>query len=162
MGGRVSQRHGFESHQGRLLMLFSRPLWTDNNIYLLHGGTYYIKIKDFILSIRFILSHDGKHEMNSMNKLHVDVWIKLILGAYTIPSIKNLASSYHVRWQVFRSVMTVTKMTFLLNPCHFITHNGMCCIKGCTLIIMSGLYSIKPASISLFITKTRIIISIIC
>jgi len=57
--------------------------------------------------------------------------------------------TYHVGWQLLRSVMTVTKITFFCKPCHFRTHKGICCIMGWTLIIISGLYSIRPASTSL-------------
>lgn len=63
---------------------------------------------------------------------------------------EDIYDFYHVRWHVLRSVITVAKMTFLSNPCHLSTHNGMCCIRGWTLMMISGLYSIKPASTSLY------------
>jgi hypothetical protein len=54
--------------------------------------------------------------------------------------------TYHVGWQVLRSVMTVTKTTLFCRPCHLSTHRGMCCMRGWTLIMMSGLYFFSPAS----------------
>lgn len=62
---------------------------------------------------------------------------------------KTVAKFYQVGWHVLRSVITVTKITFFCKPCHFKTHNGICCIKGWTLMMISGLYSINPASTSL-------------
>ena len=42
--------------------------------------------------------------------------------------------------------MTVTKTTLFCRPCHLSTHRGMCCMRGWTLIMMSGLYFFSPAS----------------
>jgi hypothetical protein len=63
--------------------------------------------------------------------------------------------SYHVGWQVLRSVMTVTKTTLFCKPCHLSTHNGICCMRGWTLIIISGLYFFSPASTFLHPQKKK-------
>lgn len=61
---------------------------------------------------------------------------------------------YHERWQVLRSVMTVTNMTLFWRLCHLRTHRGMCCIRGWTLMMMSGLYFFRPASTCLHSGET--------
>lgn len=38
------------------------------------------------------------------------------------------------------------KTTFFRRPCHLSTHRGMCCMRGWTLIMISGLYFLRPAS----------------
>lgn len=46
--------------------------------------------------------------------------------------------------------MTVTKGTLGCRLCHLSTHSGMCCISGCTLMMMSGSYFMIPATTSLY------------
>lgn len=60
-------------------------------------------------------------------------------------NIQVIFKPYHVGWQVFRSVITVTNTTFFWRR-HFSTQRGMCCMRGWTLMMISGLYFFRPAS----------------
>lgn len=65
------------------------------------------------------------------------------LFEYTV-SITN-----HVGWQVLRSVTTVVKTILSNRPFDLKIRSGTCCIRGCTLIIISGWYFISPLATSL-------------
>ena len=61
----------------------------------------------------------------------------------------TLKSAYHVGWQVLRSVITVVNGILSKRPLDLRIRRGTCCIKGCTLIITSGWYFIRPFATSL-------------
>ena len=60
-----------------------------------------------------------------------------------------MGRTYHVGWQVLKSVTTVVKTIFFKRPFALKIRSGTCCIRGCTLIIMSGWYFISPLATSL-------------
>lgn len=55
----------------------------------------------------------------------------------------------HVGWQVLKSVTTVVKTILFKRPFDLKIRRGTCCIRGCTLIIISGRYFISPFATSL-------------
>lgn len=61
--------------------------------------------------------------------------------------------SYQVGWQVLRSVTTVVNTIFFKRPFALRIRRGTCCIRGCTLIMISGWYFIIPFATSLYTEK---------
>ena len=55
----------------------------------------------------------------------------------------------HVGWQVLKSVITVVKMILFKSPFDLKIRRGTCCIRGCTLIMISGRYFMSPLATSL-------------
>jgi hypothetical protein len=117
----------FEKVLGHPMLPYWPLLLRGSNIYLHQHGTCIIIIIIIIIFCQF----KSAHSLQNFRVLQV--------------SLIDI-SSYHVGWQVLRSVMTVTKTTLFCRPCHISTHNGMCCMRGWTLIMMSGLYFFSPAS----------------
>ena len=109
--------HGFEKVVGHPMQPSWQLLLRGSNIYSHWHGTCI-----------FLLSYQVNKMLNTTSSFPYDSW------------------TYHVGWQVLRSVMTVTKTTLFCRPCHLSTHRGMCCMRGWTLIMMSGLYFFSPAS----------------